>query len=73
MASETTPIITERLMNALKEFSNRVPNIDVISVSSTEGFPLLGYSPTGQALKDDELAIVSARVDTLSKSIQRES
>ena len=72
MASETTPIITERLMNALQEFSNRIPDIDVISVSSTEGFPLMGYSPTGQTLQDDELAIVSARVDTLSKSIQRE-
>jgi len=72
MEQDPSPVITDRLTAALREFGNRIANIDVLSVTSTEGFPILGYSPSGQKLKDDELAIVSARVDTLSKSIRRE-
>jgi len=72
MEREPSPVITERLMDALREFGDRVPQIDIISVTSKEGFPILGYSPSGEQLQDEELAIVSARIDTLSKSIRRE-
>lgn len=69
--SKTSSVITERLMEALKEFSSRVSHIDVVSITSREGFPILGYSPSGQ-LQDDELAVVSSRVDTLGKSVRSE-
>jgi len=70
--SKTSPVITERLMEALKEFSSRVSELELISITSREGFPILGYSPSGQQLQDEELAVVSSRVDTLGKSVRSE-